>query len=166
MGCTNIDTKTEDDVDEITIRYKIEDSKRIQIFGCDFVANNRNLCKIIVNKEEFDLTMYQDANINQINNSIFEIKLKGIKNITNMSYMFSGCESLSYLPDISKFNTQNVTKMTEMFYGCVSLSSLPDISKWNTQSVTDMESMFSNCNSLSSLPDISKWNTQNVTNMS
>ena len=53
-----------------------------------------------------------------------------------------------------------------MFSGCKSLSSLPDISKWNTNNVTDMREMFSGCKSLSSLPEISKWNTKNVKNMS
>ena len=49
-----------------------------------------------------------------------------------MSYMFSKCESLSSLSNISKWNTNNVNDMRYMFYGCKSLSSLPDISKWNT----------------------------------
>ena len=52
-----------------------------------------------------------------------------------------------------------------MFSGCASLSSLPDISKWNTNNDTNMNGMFWLCSSLSSLPDISKWNTNNVTNM-
>ena len=56
--------------------------------------------------------------------------------------------------------------MRDMFYDCESLSSLPDISKWDTQKVTNISYMLSNCKSLLSLPDISKWNTQNVTDMS
>ena len=88
------------------------------------------------------------------------------QNITNMSYMFWNCSSISSLPDISNWNTENVITMSNMFSYCLSLQSLPDISKWNTQEVIDMNNMFSNCKSLTSLPDISsKWNTQNVTNM-
>ena len=86
-------------------------------------------------------------------------------NVTNMSYLFSGCPSPSSLPDISKWNTNNVTNMSWIFYNCSSLISLPDISKWNTNNVTDMDKMFYNCSSLISLPDISKWNTSNVTDM-
>ena len=67
--------------------------------------------------------------INNITNNILEIKLKGIKNITNMSYMFYDCSSLNSLPDISKWNTSNVNNMSGMFYNCSNLSSLPDISK-------------------------------------
>ena len=85
--------------------------------------------------------------------------------VTDMSYMFYGCSSLSSLPDISKWNTNNVTNLSWMFYGCSSLSYLPDISKWNTNNVNNMSGMFNGCSSLSSLPDISKWNTNNVTDM-
>ena len=46
-----------------------------------------------------------------------------------MSYIFSECDSLILLPDISKWDTQNVEYMEEMFKGCYSLISLPDISK-------------------------------------
>ena len=45
-----------------------------------------------------------------------------------------------------------------MFSDCNSLKSLPDISKWNTTNVIDMRIMFSGCRSLKSFPDISKWN--------
>ena len=157
------------DIDEIIIKYNIyniKDSEHIKIFGNDFVENNKNICKISINENEFELSTYIDINNIQIKNKIFEIKLKGIKNVTDMSYMFCNCKSLSSLPDIYKWNTQNVTNMSNMFDYCKSLSSLPDISKWNTQNVTYMNDMFCNCYSLLSLQDISKWNTQNVINMS
>ena len=62
--------------------------------------------------------------------------------------MFYKCSLLSFLPDISKWNTNIVTNMVEMFSGCSSLSSLPDISKWNTNNVIDMSKMFYKCSSL------------------
>ena len=65
--------------------------------------------------------------------------------VTNMNYMFDGCESLISLPDLSKWNTNNVTNMDGMFYGCKSLISLPDLSKWNTNNVTNIEHMFDGC---------------------
>ncbi len=45
-----------------------------------------------------------------------------------MSYMFSGCSSLKFLPDVSKWDTHNVKNMSKMFNGYNSLISLPDIS--------------------------------------
>ena len=62
-----------------------------------------------------------------------------------MSSMFNSCKSLSYLPDILKWNTNNVTDMSYMFYGCEKLNELPDISKWNINKVDKMEEMFENC---------------------
>ena len=52
--------------------------------------------------------------------------------------------------------------MSYMFYNCSSLSFLPDISKWNTNNVNDMKGIFSECKSLESLPDISKWNSNKI----
>ena len=161
----------EDDLDEITIQYKVEeiedkDTIDIRIFGEDFVLNNKKICIIVINGKQIVLTTSINAKRKQINNGIFEIKLRGLKYVTDMSGMFAGCRSLISLPDISKLNTEKITNMRGMFYECRSLSSLPDISNWNTQNVTDMSFMFSECKSLSSLPDISNWNTQNVTDMS
>ncbi|MBR4564676.1 MAG: BspA family leucine-rich repeat surface protein [Paludibacteraceae bacterium] len=82
--------------------------------------------------------------------------------VTNMTYMFSGCSSLTSL-DLSSFNTDNVTNMNGMFSGCSSLTSL-DISNFNTDKVTKMEYMFRDCLSLTSL-NLSNFNTANVTSM-
>ena len=84
-------------------------------------------------------------------------------NVTDMSYMFYSCSSLTSL-DVTHFNTANVTDMHCMFEDCSSLISL-DVTHFNTAKVTDMESMFSSCSSLTSL-DVSHFNTANVTNMS
>ena len=59
--------------------------------------------------------------------------------------MFSECELLLSLPDISKWNTNNVSDMRCMFSESSSLSSLPDISKWNINNVIYMNNMFYNC---------------------
>ena len=153
------------DIAEIRIVYNInrkneENEENIRIFGHEFVENNKNKCKMIIDNKEYEIT--ENYNITNYNNNKLEIKLKGIDNVTNMSYMFSRCSSLSSLPDISKWNTSNVTDMSGMFVGCSSLSSLPDISKLDTSNVTNMGYMFIGCSSLSSLPDISKLNTSNV----
>ena len=43
------------------------------------------------------------------------MKINNFNNIINMSYMFSNCNSLLSLPDISKRNTDNVIDMSYMF---------------------------------------------------
>ena len=151
---------------EITILYNIKKWQRnegkIKIFGENFVKNNKNKCKIIINGREYEL----EEEFIIKNEKTIEIKLIGISKITNTSYMFSGCSSLSNLPDISKWNTDNVIDMSYMFSGCSLLSFFPDISKWDTNNVTKMQAIFYFCSSLSSLPDISKWAINNVTDLS
>ena len=83
--------------------------------------------------------------------------------VTNMSYMFYYCSSLTSL-DVTHFNTANVTNMERMFYCCSSLTSL-DVTHFNTEKVTVMSNMFENCSSLTSL-DVTHFNTANVRNMS
>ena len=165
----NNDELINEDIDEIIMQYKIDDydikiSNETKLFGEMFVKNNKDKCKIINDGNEIELISQLIITKNQLkDNNIFEIKLKGIKQITDISFMFSDCNKLSSLSDISKWNTSNITNMSYLFNFCESLSSLPDISNWNTSKVTGMSSMFSCCKSL---PDISKWDTSNVTDMS
>ena len=131
---------SEKDISEINIIYDVNRESNNRIFGSEFVKNNKNICKMIIDNKEYEIT--EKYKVKRKNNNKLEIKLKGIDNVTDMSYMFKGCSSLSFLPDISKWNTNNIKDMSYMFEGCSSLSSLPDISKWNTNNVTNMKSMF------------------------
>ena len=94
--------------------------------------------------------------------SITGINYLNTSEVTNMSYMFSGCNLTSL--DLSHFSTANVIDMSCMFCYCEQLESL-DLSSFNTSNVTDMTLMFSGCSSLTSL-DLSSFNTSNVTDMS
>ena len=82
--------------------------------------------------------------------------------VTDMSTMFSNCNSLTTL-DATSFNTINVNNMNNMFNGCSNLKTL-DVSNFNTSKVTDMRNMFSSCRNLKTL-DVSNFNTSKVTNM-
>ena len=151
----------------ITIKYKIEgNQKTINLFGSDFVKENKKNCQIICNDkiyeltENFDITDYISKEKN-----ILEIKLTGINNILSMESMFSRCNSLLSLPDINKWDMVKVNNMSKLFFGCTTLKSLPDISTFNTINVEHIGNMFSSCSSLTSLPDISKWNISNVIHM-
>ena len=170
-------------VDEITIFYSKEYIKSgnfwdkllpkmfsketfsdCKIFGEAFVKNNKNYCKIIIDKREYQLSSYIKEVYNEYS-CFLELKLKGVSKIRNMTNMFCGCLSLISVPDIDMMNTSNIFSMSNIFSGCESLASLPDISKWNTDKVLDIGHMFQYCLLLTSLPDISKWNTSRVQNM-
>ena len=94
--------------------------------------------------------------------SISGLKFLNTSEVTDMSYMFSNCESLTSL-DLSTFNTSKVTSMAVMFWGCTNLTSL-DVSSFNTSNVTSMQSMFGHSNNLTIL-DLSSFDTHNVTVM-
>ena len=167
-------------------KYKINKNEtKIKIFGNNFVTNNKDRCKIIHDKKEYDLMEYFD--INNLND-ILEIELKVNDDILDMSYMFENCSSLIYFSNnnlntnnvnnmsnifkdclnlstihgISKWETYNLKNMKGMFYNCIELRNLSDISNWKTNKVCNMGFMFYNCSSLKKLPDISKWNTNNA----
>ena len=107
-----------EDISIIYINYNINEKDRenkyIKIFGSEFVENNKNICKIIIDNKEYEIS--EKYNIeNNINNEL-KIKLKGINNATSIRAMFKGCSSLSSLSDISKWNTNNVTDISNIFY--------------------------------------------------
>ena len=129
-----------DDFSEINIIYNIDD-ENIKIFGHEFVENNKQNYYLLINSKNYDICDIFNIDKKE-NKKKLIIKLIENKNVKNISYMFSGCSSLSSLPDISNWNTNNVTNMSSMFYGCSSLSSLPDISNWNTNNVTNMSYLF------------------------
>ena len=100
------ENKEINNISEINIIYDINkknelienDKNNINIFGSEFVKINRNICKMIIDNNEYEIT--EKYNVNSYNKNILQVKLKGINNVTNMTHMFYGCSSLLYLPDI------------------------------------------------------------------
>ena len=78
--------------DEIILKYKInKNEKRVKIFGQNFVKNYKHYCKILYEDKKYELEEYFD--VNNINNDILEIKLKGIGTIPGLREMFFSCNS-------------------------------------------------------------------------
>ena len=99
------------------------------------------------------------ADLNSLQ-TITDLEYLNTANVTNMSYMFYGCENLSSL-DVTKFNTANVTKMQSMFESCSGLTSL-DLTNFNTANVTDMDRMFFECSALTTIYASDKFVTTKV----
>ena len=152
-------------VDTIEIIYKKIRDENIKIFGSAFVENNKDKCKIKYEDKLYNLKEYFKFN-SKGSKDIFSIGLFGINKISDASHMFSQCNSLYSLPDISNWNTVKVTNMQNMFSGCTLLRSIKTLSKWDTSNVINMSGMFSFCSELESLPKFLKFNTLNVTDMS
>ena len=90
-----------------------------------------------------------------------DISYWDVSNVTNMSFMFFGCERLKSVGDISKWDVSSVTDMSYMFCDCCSLNQ--NLSEWNVSNVTDMMYMFYKCKSFNQ--DLSGWNVSNVIKM-
>ena len=73
------------DKSEINIIYDIN-KENIKIFGNKFIQNNKSICKMIMDNKEYEIT--ENFNAKNYNNSKLKIKLKGINNVINLSYMF------------------------------------------------------------------------------
>ena len=115
----------------------------------------------------FSVDMFEwtgEAYRNDITNVTFDAAFVDYKKLTNTATMFSGMEKLATIDGIEYLNTENVTDMSAMFSGCQSLDSL-NVSNFDTQKVEDMSSMFSGCQKLDSI-DVTKFNTENVIKMS
>ncbi len=152
----------DDENDIITLNY-YKGSKTDVIVYANYVIGGKTYKTQISNYSGNTLYMFsgdRQANCKKIKSIKFSNSID-TRNLTDISYMFYHCESLTSI-DWGNFDTSNVTNMSNMFCVCSSLTSL-DLSSFNTSSVTNMSGMF-NGTALTSL-DLSSFDTSNVTNM-
>ena len=88
-------------------------------------------------------TYYWFGNMGNLT-TITGIEYLNTSEVTDMSWMFCGCNLLTSL-DLSSFNTENVTDMNRMFYYCINLTRIFVGSSWTTTNVTNSELMFGGC---------------------
>ena len=152
---------------EIILKYNNnKNEEEISFLGDKFILNNIKKCELYYNGNKLDLQNSYNKEKYKFNNSLIEIKLKILSELTDMSYMFNDCFSLIEICDFDKIDTKKVTNMEFLFTSCKSLKNFPGISNWNTENVNNMKYMFGECYSLVHLPDISNWCTKNVVDMS
>ena len=75
--------------------------------------------------------------------------LKKCDIITDMSYMFYGCKTITSI-NVSNLNTTKVKNMDYMFYGCAALTTM-DLRSNTLSAVTSMNHMFEKCTALTSV---------------
>ena len=97
------------------------------------------------------------TSLTSINNSkITRAKASGLAN--------SGLQKAPTAFNVSNFNTANVTNMSYMFADCSSLTIL-DLTNFNTEKVTDVRSMFKGCSSLTTIYCNDAWTCSNTADM-
>ena len=159
----------------IIYKPKKDNKYKTRIFGEKFVKNNKDKAKIIFNDNEYELKEYFEDFIHDEDKYEIRLTLRIFEDISDLSYMFSDCDSLYLFPDDGKIeerinncqisnsieseNNNNFNTKTNVILKKNSLELL------NTSNVTNMSYMFYKCKSLISIPDISEWNTSQVTNI-
>ncbi len=77
---------------------------------------------------------------------------KSFEKITDFSYGFAVCETLTSIPEDLFANCPNVTDFTLTFYGCTSLTSIPSTLFANCLNVTNFGGTFYECTGLTGEP--------------
>ena len=93
------------------LEYKATNDSQIKLFHWSFIDKNKDKCKIIYNKEEYDLMEYFTFDNNYNHNST-KIQLRINNNIIDISHMFDECKELlsfSYL-SVGNFNITDINK--------------------------------------------------------
>lgn len=91
--------------------------------------------------------------------------LLNTKSLSNISHMFDGDTTITYVSNLGQLNTSNVTDMSYLFNECTSLEDdLYPFSAWDTSKVQNMSFMYKGCTGLKVLraPFI---DTSSATNM-
>ena len=115
---------------------------------------------LYVNNKKINFSFNYKFNNNKLEQLV---KIDCKKVITDLSYLFYNCYSLTFL-NFCSFNSNQITDIKHIFHNCTSLTSL-NLSNFNTEKITDMSYMFSYCTSLTSL-NLSNFKIINVKNMS
>ena len=87
------------------------------------------------------------------------ISYSDTSSVTDMSYMFYDCSSLTTIPQL---DTSSVTKMSYMFNGCRSLTTIKQL---DMSKVTDMSYMFGSCSLLTTVPQLDTSSCKNMNHM-
>ena len=153
---------------EVTMVYSLSQHQtELKIFGEEFVKNNIERCKMILDGKEQELKSIVPAKPfhDKLRDKI-KVKLIDINKVVDMSFIFHECKNLYSCNDLNKWKTTKIKDMHKLFFGCTQLTKLPDLSFWSISHVKDICGLFYECSSLLSIPDISEWDVSKVINLS
>ena len=128
----------------------VEDRQQVATINKNL--GNGTIVHIVFDKS---FSTYTPSSLDEFFSNLLTLEtIKGLEylnteKVTNMSYMFFNCSSLTSL-DVTHFNTAKVTNMNSMFECCSSLTSL-DVTYFNTANVTGMNNMFYSCSALTTI---------------
>ena len=146
---------------EINILYKTDKESEVNIFGKQFVQNNKNNIELVINGNKIDLINRYKLKKGE---NIIKIIIKN--KITNLEYMFYNCESLQNIKELEYMDTRDISNFDWMFSECSLLSDINGLEKWNVSNGNNFSNMFSECSLLSDINGLENWNVSNGNNFS
>jgi len=140
----------------------LSDNNTVLTFYYDGKKESRGGLSVgpFTNEEDPAWNTYRES----VSSVVFDESFANCTTLTSTAYWFYNCSSLTGITGISNLKTDHVTNMMFMFHGCESLTSI-DVSGFKTDNVENMQGMFFRCEQLTSM-DLSGFNTEKVTNMS
>ena len=103
----------------ITIIYRTSEPK-LKLFGTGFVADKKNICKMIVRGKKTELIEYISITEEEIRSRYFQIKVKYVNKLEDLEFMFLDCTALYCVQDLDLLDTINIKSVRSMFNGCKS----------------------------------------------
>ena len=140
----------------INVKYLAKSKGNYNIFGREFVENNKDNINLIINGKNNSLVDNYELKDGE---NIITIIIKN--KLTNLSYMFSWCNSLTDIKELQYLNVEHSQDYSYMFCGCSSLNNLNPLENWNVSNGTNFTSMFCNCSNLLDIKPLQKWNVSN-----
>lgn len=131
---------------------KIDDTN-FKLTGTDKMVNYRSFFADCVELDWMNATIDCSGAINLAGmfRNCTELRqvygIKNTQNVTNMPYMFYGCNNFDEFKCDESFVTDSVTDITQMFY----YSTVTSLPKWNFSNVTGYTGAFDGCTSLTTL---------------
>ena len=186
LNISNFDTSNVTNMEGMFSGCRALSSLSVSNFSTPKVTNMRSMFAGCSALKELNLSSFNTANVTDMSYMFGRIEMSGdsqeyarvygcenLSNLTidysnfittkvkDMSGMFVGCDSLSWIDILSKLNTSNVTKFQFLFCGYSSSDPI-DISKIDMSNASDITGLFYKYSASSSI-DLSKLNMSHIT---
>ena len=161
----------------LKIIYEVEknnEEKTIQIFGENFVEENKNKFTLVINNEPKE-ELVEKVTIDDHYLEVILVQKSDTEEeyeINNLSYMFCDCIKLLKIEEISQrikhgsIDFENVRDISHMFEGCEKIESLDFLIFNGLNKINQMKYLFYNCRKLKDINGLEKLDTSNVNSMS
>ena len=143
---------------EINLIYFAKFKEEYNIFGEQFVENNKDNIELIINGEKSKLINNYKL---KKGNNIIKMVIKKNNKLINLSNMFNWCESLKDIRGLKNLDVKFAKDLSYMFYGCSSLSDIKPLENWNVSNCNDFSGMFCGCSNLVDIKPLENWNVSN-----